>query len=174
MYKSPRYPQHNDVFVQPEDGSAKVWRYLTLPKLLYILERRALVLPRLDLLKDPYEGTTTHAYRRYIIEITKRERRTPSAAFMKNLKEEPWPKHIHKSLYVSSWHLNDHESEAMWQLYCGSHEGVALQTTYEKLDAAIPLTRGLFLGLVRYLDYERDVYKFSDPLIPVMHKRNVF
>lgn len=32
-------------------------------------------------------------------------------------------------MYVSSWHMNEHESTAMWRLYLKSDEGLAIRTT---------------------------------------------
>lgn len=39
---------------------------------------------------------------------------------------------------VSSWHLSEHESEAMWRLYSPREEAVAVQSTYARLRAALP------------------------------------
>ena len=34
---------------------------------------------------------------------------------------------------VNCWHINEHESAAMWDLYLKSNEGIAIQSTYQKL-----------------------------------------
>jgi hypothetical protein len=78
--------------------------------------------------------------------------------------------------YVSCWHANEDESDAMWRLYGalpGGVDGVALQTTYEKFDASLPSTIGL--GMVQYVDYDT----WQLPVAPnafdlVMHKRRAF
>src|SRR5204862_530000 len=41
------------------------------------------------------------------------------------------------ALYVSCWHINDDESAAMWTVYLGGREGVALQTTVGALRAEL-------------------------------------
>jgi hypothetical protein len=48
--------------------------------------------------------------------------------------EQPRP----AGVAVSSWHLSDHESEAMWRLYSPREEALAVQSTYERLRAALP------------------------------------
>jgi hypothetical protein len=165
------------VFLQPRDGTVRVWRYLSLPKLLYGLEHRALVLPRLDRLKDPHEGTMTREHHRRYSDALQRVG-IPSDAYEVAVRScRVMPRVLRMSLFVSSWHVNDRESEAMWQLYCTGDEGVALQTTYAKLDESLPIVEGdarLYLGLVRYLDDERDIQPFDNVLDPVMHKRRAF
>ena len=34
---------------------------------------------------------------------------------------------------INCWHMNDFESEAMWKLYLKSNEGIAIQSTYQRL-----------------------------------------
>jgi hypothetical protein len=77
--------------------------------------------------------------------------------------------HRRKMYSVSSWHLNESESEEMWKSYAGSVEGVALQTRYAKLDASLPPPSSiadslLFIGLVCYDD--RDI----QPLDSLLHR----
>lgn len=80
------------------------------------------------------------------------------------------------SMYVSCWHLSDHESEAMWRLYARSGYAVALQTTYERLVRALPakIHNGCFLGLVRYADHHSEVLPEGNVFHPIMHKRTAF
>jgi len=59
--------------------------------------------------------------------------------------------------------MNDTESHAMWRLYCGAEQGVAVQTVYEKLANSITDPE-MYIGLVSYIDYDRDW--FSQGEIP--------
>lgn len=38
-----------------------------------------------------------------------------------------------KTTFVNCWCAFEHESHALWRIYCGATEGVALETNYEKL-----------------------------------------
>lgn len=79
--------------------------------------------------------------------------------------------------------MNDSESEAMWLLYCGSKEGVAIRTTYEKLRISLSDPE-MYIGLITYKDYGKDGYLLYqlDPewppehgdYYPFMHKRKAF
>ena len=42
-----------------------------------------------------------------------------------------------KQLFVNCWSNADHESHALWRVYCGSPEGIAIQTTLPKLQASV-------------------------------------
>ena len=37
--------------------------------------------------------------------------------------------------FVSCWNKSEHESNALWKIYCKDKDGVVIQTTYEKLKA---------------------------------------
>src|SRR5882724_9190323 len=44
-------------FPQPDHTRHRVWRYMSLPKLVSLLQTSQLYLSRLDLLNDPHEGS---------------------------------------------------------------------------------------------------------------------
>lgn len=148
-------------FPQPERGDVKVWRYLDLPRFIWMLSTRALAFARADTLDDPFEGSVPHS----VYEAWKAN--PENAKLLENARSG-----LRRQMFVSCWHANDVESEAMWRLYCGSHDGIALQTTYEKLDASLP--DGVFLGQVTYLDYECATTPPRDPLELLMSKRQAF
>jgi Protein of unknown function (DUF2971) len=160
-YVSPWRTEHES-FPQPDDATVKVWRYLNLAGLAWILSRQQLPFLRVDLFADPFEGSVT---------------RTTFDAWSVNPRNAKLFAQIRPQMkrqtYASCWHLGSAESEAMWRLYCSSGEGVALQTSYETLDAA--LDPGVFLGKVSYVDYEKDSMPSSENSItPFMHKRPAF
>lgn len=39
--------------------------------------------------------------------------------------------------FVSCWNASDHELHALWRIYCGSSDGVALQTTFSTLRESV-------------------------------------
>lgn len=156
-------------FPQPPDGSLGVWRYIDLSKFIWLLSNRKLYLPRLDQLSDPHEGSTPRLLAemrdRYIAELTKGKNQTS----MSEINEQS-----RRSLYVSCWQTAETESEAMWRLYCPSNEGIALKTTYSKLVDSVSHDPNLYVGLVRYIDYEKHGFPIDNLFYPVMHKRISF
>ena len=78
------------------------------------------------------------------------------------------------STYVCCWHANEHESEAMWRLYCGNEAGIAIQTTYSNLANLIKSEHEIYIGLVKYIDYEKDNSPSANSFTTVMQKRLSF
>lgn len=66
--------------------------------------------------------------------------------------------HYRKKIYANCWHQSDFESEAMWKLYSNNgKEGIAIQTTFEKLYWSIkeyPINTIAYYGLVNYIDFK--------------------
>jgi len=58
---------------------------------------------------------------------------------------------------ISCWHINEHESDAMWKIYAASGKGVAVESTVESLRASLGDRKGVQIDDVRY--------DFEDPAI---------
>jgi hypothetical protein len=160
--------QHG-TFRQPSDASQKVWRYMDLAKFTWLLSERKLTLARLDGLSDSFEGTLTAKTVEWI------------QKFLRDHKsKDGWDvvaKHFRdaqRTTFVSCWHANEHESEAMWRLYCGQGAGVAVQTTYQKLVTSISDQPDVYIGCVKYIDYEHESIPEANAFAPAMHKRVAF
>ena len=65
---------------------------------------------------------------------------------------------------INCWHMNEHESAAMWKLYLKSNYGIAVQSIYRKLRESIIDDEPVYLGTVKYIDYEKDpISRYYDP-----------
>lgn len=159
--KHPSFPQPN--------RDIKVWRYMSLAKLISLIETKSLYLTRIDRFADPYEGTLTARTAAGIDMFLKNFGSPNGFAELRKIFQES-----RKETFVSCWHANDHESEAMWRLYCGSGSGVAIQTTYSKLVRSIEHQYDVHIGLVRYIDYEEGIFPDANTFSPIMHKRTSF
>jgi hypothetical protein len=155
-------------FPQPRNNMAKVWRYIDLAKFVSLIQSRSLYLAPLDKLDDPYEGTITS---RTAAGVNEHFKQIGSAntyeTFSKHFQES------RKSTFVCCWHINEHESEAMWRLYGGSG-GIAVQTTYSKLVESIEFQHDVYIGLVSYIDYPTGILPDVNGFTPAMHKRASF
>lgn len=155
MPPSPQRPPTPPRFPQPDDARAPVWRYMDLAKFIGLLDERRLHLTRLDHLDDPFEGTPVGP-----------DAPSPGEARAHG--------RVRRAVYVSSWYLGEHESEAMWRLYCPGGQGVALRTSYARLADTAAAQPDTWVGMVRYLDYDAARLPERDLLAPVMHKRIAF
>lgn len=154
-------------------------------KLLQILVRNELTLVRVDQLPDKYEGLFPERSEEAFIEWL-RVRGTVAASdreiHLKNFRQ--WFQGARGTMFVSCWHLGEIESEAMWRIYCGSHNGVAIKLIYGALRDSVNHTQAVanshsevFIGLMRYIDFRTDVFPQSDShnsFDLVMHKRREF
>jgi len=79
-------------------------------------------------------------------------------------------------MYVNSWHLNEGEAAAMWELYLKTFEGIALETTCGRLRDSFCAEKSqkVFIGTVSYIDYETEPVPRSNAFFLARHKRTSF
>ena len=132
------------------DDAQKVWRYLSFSRFVWLLQNKRLWLSRLDCLADPWEGALAGEQLEHVVS------RHPPPPFPF---PAPFPETAlaraarittiwRQTTFVSCWSVSEHESHALWRIYCGHTEGVAIQTTFGRLRQSVG-------GLPVYrIDYE--------------------
>jgi hypothetical protein len=165
-------------FQLPTNKDIPIWRYMDLAKYLWMLDRQSLYLARATALGDPFEGSSTKmmvSMREYI----RASRATdPALASYKDVPEVVFmqmaslPKESVNTYFVNCWHMNEHESAAMWKLYSSSSEAVCIRSTYRRLRSCLPGC--VFIGEVKYIDYERAEFSSDIVFNYIMHKRLSF
>src|SRR5437762_2761369 len=88
-------------FRVPDDPDQPIWRYMDFARYAAMLLDQGLHFIRADQLTDPYEGVPLRK------DGARHHRGTSSNADTEAIK---------RRTFVSSWHANDFESAAMWQL----------------------------------------------------------
>lgn len=168
-----------------------LWRYQDFPKFVSLLDSGELFFTRADNFEDAFEGARGFNFQKDAIYESMR----PSLILkvkhqlMVNGKDNPTDDEVEtcvkeemkvlitrqeekrKDYYVSCWHANERESEAMWKLYISAkNQGVAIQTTMERLCYSIG-HEGFEVGAVNYISYDKplDVDK-----TPIWYKRTAF
>jgi len=144
---------------RPVDRNVRIWRYMDLPKYLYFVTYKSLFFSRIDKLDDPYEGSFPKVDKAkhldWIEQFSKSEKAMPQEMVEKMKADDvKIRKNMQKDNFLNCWHMNEHESMAMWRLYGEQNKSIAIQTTYEKLHNAV--SEYVTLGIVEYLDYEKD------------------
>lgn len=130
-------------FEEPDTPDAKIWRYMEFPKFISVLHSGSLHFARGDRFEDPYEGMLTDF-------IAKNIRASDEETFRMHHQA-----HLNGKLdtYINCWHVSDHESAAMWELYGRRKAGIAIQSTFNALtDAFSCVPEEIHIGLVRYGD----------------------
>jgi len=150
------YKEHKS-FETPED-SAKIWRYMDFIKFADIINKGKLFFPTADRFGDPFEGSFPKAYIEYF-----------NANLDKIFRPESWqiinrqqaPKGFararrtnRKFVAISCWNMQEEESAALWQLYCHNDNGIAIQSTIERLKNSLKdEKRDIYICKVDYIDY---------------------
>lgn len=155
------------VFTPPADVNAKIWRYMDLSKYLSLLECGALYFSRADKLGDPYEGAMSHSNRQMRPSVYGDA--IHASAFEMRAFQLQWER---QWTFVNCWHMNEHESDAMWRIYARTTDAVAIQSTYAKLFQVLPSQA--FLGVVKYIDYDSEWMPEGNLFYSFAHKRKSF
>lgn len=99
----------------------KIWRYLDLARFLDLLTSSQIYFSRIDKFEDPYEGF-----------VPANDDYLKGIAHLFN--------YINKFYYANCWHINENESAAMWKLYLDSRNGIAIQSTVNRLKKSLHYT----------------------------------
>jgi hypothetical protein len=118
-------------------------------RFIWLLQRKQLWLSRADLLGDPWEMALAGDQLQHVIDHAP----LPQLSLNNELSESAMERASRiiplwrKTTFVNCWRASEHESHALWRIYCGTTEGVALETNYDKLTASL---NGLPLIQVSY------------------------
>lgn len=142
---------------------------MDLSRFLNILQNNSLFFPAAALFEDPFEGSypvrLINDRPRFMKDISK-----PTLEQIPDCMEK-----LKKWHYINCWHMNDYESAAMWKLYDKSGNGIAIVSTVGRLKAAIQHDDNkIYIGKVRYIDYETEHFSPSNVMSPFFHKRISF
>lgn len=138
------------VRIAPYKPTQKLFRYLELDKLIFSFLHGGIPLVRLTVLSDEFEGSIPSVFleraKEYHLRILRD--REPGKIFqpvdyiadrdkyLRDRQERAYQ--WRRNHFVSCWHANDHESEAMWRLYSQYNKGVAIQTDIATLARELP------------------------------------
>ena len=149
-------------------ADAVLWRYMSYTKFVSLLTKNALFFSRADKLGDPFEGSLSP------INIASRPE------MYKGKPEDQYKligemiKDLRRFTLVNCWHENQDESDAMWKLYSGVEDGIAIKTDFQSLSKSLQGSHPVSIGKVTYVDYDVTFIGEMETLIPFVHKRKSF
>ncbi len=180
--------REHQFFTQPSDDDI-IWRYMDFAKLLDLLQTSELHLAAAHQLGDPFEGSLSdETLKRFeraaadaaqkFAEVAKSYDIDDGQQFMlqgfrgNHAWERQWT-------YVSCWHINVHESAAMWAAYGKRSDSIAVRSTMGRLRCCIeqhqePPHGFPLMAKVRYLDYAKEAVETGCVLAPLLQKRKSF
>lgn len=107
---------------------------MSFAKFVWVIQNKCLWLSRADLLGDPWEISLSGEQLQLVIDrhpITPLDKPRPKESAIERAKRiiNSW----RKQTFINCWNASAHESNALWHIYCKDSDGVALQTTFERL-----------------------------------------
>ena len=152
--------EKHPTFSEP-DPNAIVWRYIDFPKLVSLLDKKALFFTKASKLFDPFEGT--------LPEFNKISRPSVYAEHkVKFRDDESFNKFVHDmertfrllkpTTLINSWYIDEYESAAMWDLYSHRNTGIAIQSNFKSLSKSFEDNKCdvIWIGRVNYIDFNKD------------------
>lgn len=167
-------------FEPPQKESLKIWRYLDLNKFESLLEKKAVYFSSARQFDDAFEGSITRRHYDFQLKKSQVDEYLSHETYKKNI--SPAYYELTRLTKISCWHMNEHESDAMWQLYLRDGKGIAIQTTLDRLqNSFLPYKMKpeygeeyVHLGKVKYIDYRDDVMDDKSMLGRFFYKRKSF
>lgn len=158
-------------FYPPNNNEISIWRYMDFAKFVMMLDSSELFLAKSTSFDDPFEGTQPQNNLDTFAESNPGIP-TDKLMLIRNALFQMRP-----SVFISCWHANMYESEAMWKLYSSSGDAVAIKSSFDKLEELTPPS--YYVGQVQYIDYEterliKNPNVADDIRITYMHKRKAF
>lgn len=152
-----------------------LWRYMDFSKFVAMMQQGGLYFTRASNFSDPFEAAAgiasqENVWNQHYLDFFKRAVVTPPPGFpISEMTEVEVDREAARlleqlktgyararDLLVSCWHLNDVESEALWQIYCSpGAPGVAVRTNVDRLWRAIRNEPGANVGKVHYIDFKQ-------------------
>ena len=158
------------IFVPPKSDGTVIWRFIDFTKLASLFHRESLYFVRSDRLDDPFEGSYPKGsvfMKAALIREMKLKAGDKLIAALRSI--ENMRRVVRLWTYLNSWHMNEYESAAMWKIYTATSEAVAIRSTYKSLREALP--DRVNIGMVSYIDFEKEVIPEANALYPFMYKR---
>jgi len=117
------------------DAHIRVWRYMSFAKLVWMLQKKQLWMSAAELLGDKWEVMLDTPQLNTVI-----KKRPPDySAQAATERAASIIRELRKQTFVNCWTASEHESHALWRIYCPSSEGVAIQTTLNRLRESVGL-----------------------------------
>ena len=155
----------------------KIWRYIDLAKFVNMLATGTVRFTCISEFKDPYEGWLPRSYIKALMDLNRsyldqmQQTRDAIAAHyphadpahldaivqygQRRLNMQQLLRETNDKFGATCWHINDHESEAMWQLYGPAGNGIAIESTKARLESALQ-GDDIHIDRVRYMNFDDD------------------
>jgi len=161
------------VFIKPDNENIKIWRFLDFPKFASMLDKHSLFFSNAVKMDDAFEGELPKSNLDWIKTMFEKAG-TPLEQISKQIKLSIDNFDVKNMYLLNCWHMNDDESDLMWKKYVSNGFGVAIQSTFKKIESAFSDNSKVWMGIVRYIDYQKDSIPIGNGFHQFLHKRKNF
>jgi hypothetical protein len=134
----------------PPADDTVIWRYMSFAKYCALLRQAQLFFPAVSSCEDAWEGSQG-LWEAAGVELISFFNKVSWLGMTLNDFSKLWNRWVRDWTFISCWHMNDTDSEAMWKLYASAEGSVAIRSTHARLRAVLPNDVGI--GIVHYTDY---------------------
>ncbi|MBU4389224.1 MAG: hypothetical protein KKB23_06795 [Proteobacteria bacterium] len=168
------------------DDKRIIWKYMDFAKFMSLISKNALYFSRIDQFNDQwegvpprlylkfYEGMNKEYYKIFIESLSSNEKKCVPSAL---IKDEDDVKDLRERTFAHCWHEQAVESVAMWKIYGGNTNAIAIKSTLTKLknilerkkitdypDSKIHVNKVVYINHNNEDSYSKAVRKFNEYL----------
>lgn len=171
------YIQRNEIVTPPDE--TVIWRYFRLEYFKQAIESNTLYFSPIYKFADPWEASIPKAglewRRKQLIDAGKKGKDALDKAIENVLKIEGIRQQSTRAVKANCWHMGYHESEAMWKLFVGTGDGVAIKSTVGHIKEALSeADEDIFIGQINYINYNDANFNDVQWYRYCFHKREAF
>ena len=160
-------------FFEPPPDNTRIWRFMNFHKFVSMVTNSSLYFSRLDQLGDPFEGLLTKARIQSDEKVYDSYDSSEASEYGKSVIR--WmhldPYKQRRTSLANCWHMNDYETELLWSRYSFMDGGVAIQSTFERLRSSLNIPNAVYIGIMKYMDWETEPTPIGNMMNPIVTKR---
>jgi len=179
---------YNDhpVFQTEAEPTQPIWRYVSVPQLLSVIEMGSLWFTRSNKFDDPFEGRLPRENQKELsksdkiklpgfAEVEQRMGGQNRTARWEQVNEKSEIEAYRRISFINSWHQQDSELDTLWRANLQSGSGVVLKSTIGDLKKSFRLSdHRVYVGEVNYIDFKDEKIEGQNKLYPFIYKREGF
>ena len=156
--------EQRKVILNPPDPDSFIWRYFPLDKFISLITSGQLFFAKASSFEDPFEGDYGKAAKQKIRD------KYGDGQYLRDFKTFEF---LREYTYISCWHENQHESDAMWKLYGNA---IAVKAKFSSIHKLLDWSEAEIKqsGRVNYIDYDTEHVNVESSYLPYFFKRLSF
>lgn len=162
----------HSVFESPPDNT-RIWRFINFQKFMSMITDSSLYFSRLDRLGDPFEGLYSKASIQFDEKVydsyDSSEASNYGRSVIKGIHSTAYK--IRRTSFANCWYMNEYETELLWSRYSFMDDGVAIQSTFERLKSCLNIPHAVYIGKIKYKIWETEPIPIGNMMNTIVTKK---